>query len=209
MSLFGEDSGLEGIQTVGVVNSLKTGNMMIDMAIAMVIPVVLGNTLNGVSKAQTYLSEVDFQRFFREKKDYHERRIRHSTVQTAYSTTDLGGGDSQNEVLIKAIQLYLDAKGILKLKNAELELRQVGQDDSRSNNYYYYHDNQNTTTLADTLSKYKVIKKPLKNKWLTLGKHGKGKDRYEVELMVHEQKEDINNKSESVKHKHELTLFFK
>ena len=209
MTLFGEDSGLEGIQTVGVVNSLKTGHVLIDMVVAMVIPIILGNTLNGVSKVQTYLSEVDLQSFFRKNKDYHERRICRSTVQTAYSTTDLGGGDSQNELLIKAIQLYLDAKGILNLENAELELRQVGQDDSRSNNYYYYHDNQNTTTLADTLSKYKVIKKPLKNKWLTLGKHGKGKDRYEVELMVHEQKEDINNKSESVKHKHELTLFFK
>jgi hypothetical protein len=51
----------------------------------------------------------------------YERRIHHSTVTSAYRTTDLGGGDSQNELLIKAIQLYLDYKGILKLQSAKIE----------------------------------------------------------------------------------------
>lgn len=207
--LFGEDSGLGGIQTIGIVNSLKTGNAMVDMMLAMLVPVIIGYALNGASTLQNYFSEVDFLKYFRKKVDYHERRIHHSSVTTAYSTTDLGGGDSQNELLMKAIQLYLDHEKILKLKTANLELSQVGKDDSRRSHYYYSYDDENTTTLADTLSKYKVVKKPLKNMWLKIGKHGHPGDEYEVDLLVEEQKEDINGNNDSIKHKHDITLHFK
>ena len=214
MNLFGEGSGLESIQTMGLVNSLKTGNVIIDMIFAMLLPVLIGFALNSVTKVQTFMQEINWLLFFRKDKVVHERRIRHSTVTSAYRTTDLGGGDAQNELLIKAIQLYLDYKGILKLKSAELELQQIGEDDSKNNDYYYYcnQNEQNSTTLADTLSKYKVVKKPLKNIWLDLGKHGEGEeaDEHNVDLMVQESKEDINNKnSDSMQQKHELTLFFK
>ena len=147
--------------------------------------------------------------FFVQKSNYHERRIHHSTVKSAYTTTDLGGGDSQNELLIKAIQLYLDHKGILKLRNAELELKQVGEE-KENEGYYYYGDEKDTTTLADTLSKYKVIKKPLKERWLDLGKHGQPKDMHDVRLMVNEYQEDLKcNESASIQHKRVLTLFFR
>jgi len=213
MNLFGEGSGLESIQTMGLVNSLKTGNVIIDIIFAMLLPLLIGVALNSATKVQTLMQEIDWLSFFQKKKVLHERRIHHSTVTSAYRTTDLGDGDSQNELLIKAIQLYLDYKGILKLKSAELELQQIGEDDTKKNNYYYYNDDeQNSTTLADTLSKYKVVKKPLKNIWLNLGKHGeeKGADDHNVDLMVQESKEDINNKnSDSMQQKHELTLYFK
>jgi len=208
--LFGsEGANLEGIQTMGIVNSLKTGNVMIDMTIAMLIPIVIGCALSWVSKFQTYVNEVDWSKLFKKKCEYHERHISHSAMITAYSTTDLGG-DSQNELLIKAIQLYLDAEGLLKLKTAELELRQIGEDEQKNNYYYYGNDDENSTTLADTLSKYKVIKKPLKDLWLTLGKHGHEKDQHEITLMVQENKEDVNNKDGgSAQHKHDIKLHFK
>ena len=64
--------------------------------------------------------------------------------------------------------------------------------------------------MADTLSKYKVVKKPLHNIWLNLGNHGEGTEGHKIELMVEETKEDINNKnSDSMQQKHELTLIFK
>jgi len=63
--------------------------------------------------------------------------------------------------------------------------------------------------LADTLSKYKVVKKPLHNIWLDLGQHSEGVGEHKVDLMVRESKEDINNKnSDFMQQKHELTLFF-
>lgn len=211
MDLFGEGSGLGSIQTMGIVNSLKTGNVVIDMLFAMLLPIVIGIALNSITKVQTLVHDIDWLKFFRSKKVMHERRIHHSTVTSAYRTTDLGGGDSQNELLIKAIQLYLDFKGILKLQSAKLELQQIGEDDSNKNNYYYYYnDEENSTTLADTLSKYKVVKKPLHNIWLDLGNHGEGTEGHNIELMVEETKEDINNKnSDSMQQKHELTLIFK
>ena len=166
MDSFGGNGGLEGIQTIGIVNSLKTGNVLIDMTVAMLIPVIIGFAISSATTIQKKIYETDWVSLFRKKVEYHERKISHSTVQSEWRTTDLGSGDTQNELLIKAIQLYLDHKGLLKLKSAELDLKQVGEE--KKNDYYY--SEPDTTTVADTLSKYKVVKKPLKNVWLDLGK---------------------------------------
>lgn len=219
--------GVEGLQTVGIVNAMKTGNVLIDMTIAMLIPVFIGFMFTSITKIQNKLSEIEWTNFFRKKTKLYERFIQHSTMTNAYSTTDLGSGDSQNEVLIKAIQLYLDFHGLLKLKKAELELRQIDHDDSSNNYYYYYDDDQdNSTTLADTLAKYKIVKKPLKNVWLKVGKYpsaiceqGEGEknestaknEDYEVNLCVTESKEDIDDKeggNSSTKHRHDIKLLF-
>jgi len=204
--LFGEDGNLEGIQTMGIVNSLKTGNIVLDMTFAMIIPMVLGIVLGWVANIQKRLGEINWMIHFQKKNVLHTRIIRHSKMTSTYSTTDLDG-DSQNEILIKAIQLYLDHKEILKLKTAELELRQIGEEEKKNN--YYYYDNHNSTTLADTLSKYKIVKKPMKNIWLSLGKHGEGKEEHEVSLCVEEKKEDVNDKDNSqTRQRHDLALRF-
>eukprot|EP00551_Chaetoceros_affinis_P006512 CAMPEP_0203663286 /NCGR_PEP_ID=MMETSP0090-20130426/925_1 /ASSEMBLY_ACC=CAM_ASM_001088 /TAXON_ID=426623 /ORGANISM="Chaetoceros affinis, Strain CCMP159" /LENGTH=656 /DNA_ID=CAMNT_0050526173 /DNA_START=100 /DNA_END=2070 /DNA_ORIENTATION=+ len=218
--------GVEGIQTVGIVNALKTGNVIFDMTIAMLIPVMIGFMFTSLTKISNKLSEINWMKLFSKQKKVYERFIQHSTMTSVYSTTDLGSGDSQNEVLIKAIQLYLDFHGLLKLKKAELELRQIDHDDSNKSNYYYYYNNDedNSTTLADTLAKYKIVKKPMKNIWLKVGKYpsvvsnggekdgstktatsttkngyekcDSNKKDYEVNLCVTESKEDVNEKGE-------------
>lgn len=66
----------------------------------------------------------------------HERFIRHSTITDCYGSTTYLGGDSKNELLIKAIQLYLDNHGLSKLKAADLELKSFGE--GKRNNYYDY-----------------------------------------------------------------------
>ena len=246
--------GVESIQSVGIVNALKTGkfpvclytillllsiaifhtkililsnklgNMVVDMVIAMLIPVILGSLFSGISYLSKMISEIDWKSFFTKNKKLYERYITHKTMTTAYSTTDLGSGDSQNEVLIKAIQLYLDHHNLLKLRCADLELRQLDKDDSKNRGYYYYYDEeQNSTTLADTLAKYKIVKNPLKRVWLNVGKYPSTADtansddlkkeqkEFEVHLIVTENKEDINNKDEgssSLKHRHELQMRF-
>ncbi len=195
MSTFGE-GGLEGIQTMGIVNSLKTGNVILDMVFAMVIPLAIGMVLGWVSKIQEHIGQINWMKFFEKKVDCHERIIKHSTMTSTYSTIDLDG-DSQNEVLIKAITLYLDHKELLKLDVAELELRQIGEDTRKNNYYYYYNNDQNSTTLADTLSKYKVTKKPLKNLWLCVGNFGGGKEKHQVNLMVREERENVDQNGQS------------
>ena len=121
MDLFGEGSGLGSIQIMGIVSSLKTGNVVIDMIFAMLLHIVIEIAINSINQVQTLGHDIDWLTIFQSKKVMYERRIRHSTVTSAYRTTDLGGGDSQNELLIKAIQLYLDYKGILKLQSAKIE----------------------------------------------------------------------------------------
>jgi chaperone BCS1 len=199
---------------------------MIDMTVAMLIPVVIGSLFSCITYLQKKLSEVEWKKLFFKQKKIYERFIEHSTLTSVYSTTDLGSGDSQNEVLIKAVQLYLDHHNLLKLKAADIELRQIDHDKSKDNYYYYYDDDQdNSNTLADTLAKYKIIKKPMKNIMLNIGKYpsivpsneGKiepkgNKVDFDVELMVVENKESINDKedgSSSLKHRHEIKLHFK
>jgi DNA polymerase III delta prime subunit len=217
--------GVEGIQTVGIVNALKTGNMVIDMTIAMLIPVMIGSIFASLGYLQKRIVEIDWKKLFTKQKKTYERYIEHSTMTSVYSTTDLGSGDSQNEVLMKAIQLYLDHYDLLKLRKAELELRQIDKDDSKNNYYYYYNNDEgSSTTLADTLAKYKIVKKPMKNIWLNVGKYPstssissinrEGKQEkidYDVNLIVTENKEDVDDKeggSASLKHRHQLKLHF-
>lgn len=211
MDLFGEGTNLESIQTMGIVNSLKTGNVIIDLVFAMLIPIIIGIVLNFVSKLQQFFQKIEWSSVFGFQKEYHERRIQLSTLTSSYRTTDLGSGDAQNDLLIKAIQLYLDHNGILNLKDAKLELQQIGQDDDISNNSYYYgydYDRMKRNTLADTLSNYKVVKKPIHNVWLEIGKYGKDGNKHNVFFMVQENMEDIKN-NESVQQKRDLTLYFR
>jgi chaperone BCS1 len=211
MDLFGEGTSLEGIQTMGIVNSLKTGNVILDLVFAMLVPIIIGFALNFVSKLQRSFQNINWSNIFGLQKEYHERSIQFSTLTSSYRTTDLGSGDAQNELLIKAIQLYLDYNGILKLQAAKLELQQIGEDESMKNNSYYYrydYDGRKTNTLADTLSNYRVVKKPLHNVWLDIGRYGKDDDMHNVLFMVQESMEDIKN-SESVHQKRDLTLYFR
>jgi hypothetical protein len=168
MDFFGNDGTLESIQTMGIVNSLKTGNVLLDMTIAMMIPIVLGMAFSTLSKAQEMLSKVNWLSYFRKPSKQYSRSICHKTIQTPYSTVDMGSGDSQNETLIKAIQLYLHHHNVLqKLSNAKMELQSFGKKEQRS--YYYDDSDSKSNSFADTLSKYQVVKKPYSGAWISLG----------------------------------------
>ncbi len=196
---------------MGITNSLKTGNVILDMICAMVIPLGIGIVLGWVSKIQDYLGKINWVQFFRKRVVYHERVIRHSTMTSSYSTKDLDG-DSQNEVLIKAITLYLDHEKLLKLDAAELELKQIGEDKNRNGYYYYHSGDQKSNSLADTLSKYKVIKKPRKNQWICVGNFGNGKEEQRVDMFVRDEKQNVDDKGKSTgssKQRRELALYFR
>jgi len=203
------------IQTMGIMNAMKTGNVFIDMIIAMCIPVIF-TSLFGMLRIVNgkLLKHVDWSNLFGRKNRTHIRFIRHRTVTSAYNgySTDLGE-DSQNEVLIKAIQLYLDINGLLKLKEAELELKTFGDNENKNRHHYYYGNHRNKSSLADTLSKYRVVKKPVHGRWVYLGAFDNGIDSEPrgVHLCVTEKNEDANegsNNSSGPK-KTELTFHFR
>jgi len=177
-NMFGGGGNLGGIQTMGVINAMKTDNSMLDMAIAMCIPIVLGGMISAMKMLKEKINKINWMRLLGRNSIIHERFIRHSTITNYYgSTTDLGG-DSKNELLIKAIQLYLDNHGLLQLRAADLDLKS------------YYYGGGDSTSLSDTLSQYNVIKKPIKNRWTSLGifESMQENKQYEVNLVVHENK---------------------
>jgi len=209
-NFFGGEGNLSGIQTMGITNAMRTGNLMLDMAIAMCIPMVLGGMISVINMLKEKMNRIDWMRLLGRNIIIHERFISHSTITNCYGgTTDLGG-DSKNDLLIKAIQLYLDNHGLLQLKSADLELKSFGED--KRNNYYDYHyGGGNSTTLSDTLSHYNIVKKPIKGRWTSLGMFESAQEnkQYEVKLVVHEKEDDDKGSDEGSKsQRRELTLQF-
>jgi len=195
---------------MGIVNAMKTGNIFIDMVIAMCIPMIFGVIISSIGKLQEKMKHIHWMRLIGQKHRIYERFIRHSTITTSYGSTTNLGGDSKNELLIKAIQLYLDNHSLLKLNAADLELKSFGED--KKNNYYdYYYGGGKSTNLSDTLSKYNVVKKPIKGKWVSLGMFESVKEnkQCEVNLVVSEDIGEDGSKSESKNHRRELTLRFR
>jgi hypothetical protein len=85
--------------------------------------------------------------------------------------------DSQNTVLLKAIQLYLHSKVNLNLTAAGLNL--TSTEDKYSslgghNCYDYDSDDEGNDgrTVVGILSKYKIIKDPPSDDWHRLGSYG-------------------------------------
>ncbi|CAD7952857.1 unnamed protein product [Amoebophrya sp. A25] len=105
-------SGLDGVgANFGLMNALRTGNVILDMLICMLIPVVLG-----------WISSVDlkklvrlFQDYFVRKPDTHVRSIEFVEGRRRRSFHLVGdGGNSENEdrnhILQKAISLYMQER---------------------------------------------------------------------------------------------------
>ena len=219
MEFFG-DNGMEGLQTMGIINALKTGNVHFDMIIAMIIPVAFGFLFSSFDKIKDdILTYFDcFFQYCHPPKKYYERNIRHSKDTNSYYSSS-SQDDSKNETLIKAIFLYLDHHHIMKLQNANIELQSIQKQNTR--NYYYWYNNDNESkSVADTLKKYKVIKKPITNEWVHLDviehmtKYKQINDNQnvaDVEMIIQENQTNVNNGNDATpsRSKTELTLHFR
>ena len=87
---------------------MKTGNVVLDMAIAMCMPIAIGCVISSIGMLIEKIKNIDWMKLSRRKKRMHTRCIKHSTITNSYGSTTSLGGDSKNDLLIKAIQLYLD-----------------------------------------------------------------------------------------------------
>jgi SpoVK/Ycf46/Vps4 family AAA+-type ATPase len=197
-------------QLMGVTNVVKTGNMITDLVLAVCIPSLLrfvfgtiGNLSNN-SKVWIWLSWI----FAKKKK--HERFIKLSTLTSSYGDRTNLGGDTQNEILIKAIELYLNHHGMLKLKSANIHLTSVSGSD---NTDYDEYDENESRTFADTIGEYKVIQKPVSNEWITIGnfKSKEKNDRFfKVEYKIDECEKELesNENANRTTMKNDLTICF-
>lgn len=194
-------------QLMGVTNVMKTGNMMTDLVLAVCIPALLRFIFSAVGNLNNKSTSFNWFSWFYGNKNKHQRFIKLSTLTSSYGDTTNLGGDSQNEILIKAIELYLNHHGILKLKNANIHLTSVSEDDDTHN------DENESKTFADTLSEYKVIQKPVSNEWIPIGNFKNKKEKgsfFKVEYKIEEAEKQFENNESANKTtmQNDLTLCF-
>ena len=108
---------------MGMMGALRTGNMVVDMMIAMMVPYIFKLLMDlanghGIENLRAVI-------FF--WSPYHTRDIEHKILQTSWGGTVNQDRDLRNNVLIKAVQLYLDAHKIA-YRNANLQLMSTKQE---------------------------------------------------------------------------------
>jgi len=196
--------GMGGIQMMGMVNALKTGDPTMDMIIAMCIPVLLRMLFKF---AERWESLLDVDRLLKwwyapKPQTMYERCIEYKRSRDSYGGTVSLDSDTQNPVLLKAIQLYIHHKCKLDLMNANVDLTSIETSNQSGGNRYYdeYDDyDEDTTTFAGMLSKYEIVKKPPHNQWHILGEFGSPES--EVMLCINEEEQDeANAKGGSTQH---------
>ena len=119
---------------------------------------------------------------------YHTRDIEHKILQTSWGGTINQDRDLRNNVLIKAVQLYLDENKI-EYRNANLQLMSTKQE---STCIWSDSDDDGENTPAGKLKRFKVARKPPKHRWSCISAPGKPL----VELMVTEHENDKGEKAE-------------
>eukprot|EP00548_Thalassiothrix_antarctica_P014530 CAMPEP_0194171790 /NCGR_PEP_ID=MMETSP0154-20130528/6337_1 /TAXON_ID=1049557 /ORGANISM="Thalassiothrix antarctica, Strain L6-D1" /LENGTH=715 /DNA_ID=CAMNT_0038884227 /DNA_START=1 /DNA_END=2145 /DNA_ORIENTATION=+ len=180
---------------MGILNALKTGDVRLDMIIAMSIPFLLRYVFNFIEKLNEHFDFSQWKRWWRNRHHKYQRYLVYRSTRSYWGGSTSIDDDTQNTVLIKAIQLYLHQQMNLNLKVALLDLTSL-DDKKCSHSRYGYYDNDDDgedgsssrKTLVGMLSKYKIVKKPPHGMWHKLGCHGdvKGEGGGMVELSIHE-----------------------
>ena len=175
-----------------MMGALRTGNPIIDMMLAMLVPIVIKIILDPTSKEW-------FIEFFTSVvfwwSPYHYREIEHKMLETSWGGTFSTDKDLRNNILIKAIQLFLDQEMKLEYTKASVVLQSTKTSDSPWPWHRDEDDEENTP--AGKLKRFKVSKKPPKNTWSPVTKPGSAKP---VELRVVENEKDKGEKAEKTTH---------
>jgi len=122
---------------------------------------------------------------------YYTREIEHKTVQVCWGATFSADKDLRNNVLIKAIQLYLDQERKLEYRHSSILLQSTKTNDSPWP--WDRGDDEQENTPAGKLKSFKVSKKPPKHRWSPVTEPGAAK---RVEVRVVEQENDKGEKAE-------------
>lgn len=167
------------IQSMGIINALKTGDPKLDTILALLMPFALNFLLQFAVKVTTFLKDAWTKWWTPQGRitKYHERTITHRSQFNSEEgyTMDVDEDDAKNGVLLKAIRLYLHANVDLSLTRADMTLMEAERVLGRRNNY--------GSTFVDTLRSYKILKNPPVNEWHKLGLYG-SKAPVQVELKV-------------------------
>jgi len=192
--------GMGGLQSLGMLNALRTGDPMLDMMLAMSLPLLMKVMLTWLGEVQKYIM-ARMHKWGYMGPNMHERVIEHSATRDSYGYVNSDDNDEQNTVLIKAIKLYLHRVANIPLKEAVIDLTSLDDKHSsvgRSRNRYDDDDDEDaefdSRTVVGALAKYNIVKKPRQNIWFDIGTHGKLNPAL-VKLILEKTEEDRGEKN--------------
>lgn len=166
---------MDGMQSIGIVNAMKTGNLHVDMVIAMCIPVILRLLFSLLDKEKLdELVESLKEFFFPEVEDstvWCTRTITHVEEKGYYDDYCSLDDATENEILIKAITMYLHHLKCISLQHAHLKL----QSPNESYNNCYDSDSDDDSDdegnrYSRKLQSYKIIQNPPSEEWHPTGR---------------------------------------
>lgn len=183
----------DNVQTMGIVNALKTGNMHVDMILALSIPILLQYLFKSTSHLEKFLKRLlAWWNGPKERKpNYHNRYIvthtkTHNSARSSTPTTV----EDRNKFLIQAISLYLHKVIRLDLRDANVDLS-----DMIDQNAGRMTGGGTLNTIGSVLRSLKLIKKPLPNEWHNLGNYGPKQAAVMLQIDVVRKNKDKKNEN--------------
>lgn len=203
---FGEGDGQhshEGISMLGIVNALRTGDVLVDMIIAMCAPVLLRVLFGWLGRLDDIFTWPIWSRLFErlwKKSLDHERFISHTMTSDQWGNRSNADDDTHNSILLKAIKLYLHQVVKLDLVSAYLDLTGI-QDETHHCQYENDNDDDISSddphgspkTLVGQLSRYTILKRLPNDEWHEIGTFGGGNVRLRIEQKNESQGQDQSN----------------
>mmetsp|Transcript_118049 Transcript_118049/g.329044 ORF Transcript_118049/g.329044 Transcript_118049/m.329044 type:complete len:797 (-) Transcript_118049:94-2484(-) len=164
------DIGDGSLNAMGAINALRTGNVVVDMMIAMLIPVLFRIMFQwmGDLSNKYYSGELRLDMLFFWKGQLIERTIEHKATQNLWGDT-ITDRDTRNNVLMKAIQLYLDHKQ-MSWKKSRVSLTSMTQNERPW--WWGDDDDGDERSPAGKLKKYRLAQKAPNHTWERLGVFG-------------------------------------
>lgn len=183
--------------TVGVMGALRTGNPIIDVLLAFMIPVVFKMIMDRAASTSLTSAMDSLQSILLFWSPYYTREIEHKMVLTSWGGSFVADRDLRNNVLIKAIQLYLDDRQV-EYRNASIVLVSAKQASDR----WWDDDDEGENTPAGKLKRFRVARKPPRHRWQAVTRPADSR----VELQVHEEETDKGENAEktSIVHVYKL-----
>jgi len=205
-------------EQMGIMNALRTGNVILDMMIAMTIPVLFKLIFDWIASGSNKIAtgELTWRNFSIYRLNMCERVIEHKTTEDRYGDSTSSNRDERNNVLVKAIMLFLDDKKIgfhkcnVTLTSMAHATTTDEEDSSSSDEDVPVSADERSP--AGKLRNYKLAQKAPNFIWQSVGIHG-GKESLltkemlakgeqaksgaeEVELRVEEKEKDKGEKGE-------------
>ena len=163
--------------------ALRTGNPIVDMCLAMLVPIIIKKAFDQIqhgagreSLGEMFVANVLFF-------SYYTRDIEHKSVQVSWGGTFSTDKELRNNVLIKAITLYLDQELKLEYRKSNVNLQSTKNNDSPWP--WDRGDDAQENTPAGKLKSFKVAKKPPKGIWCPVSEKGAA-DKVEIRVVEHE-----------------------